>query len=224
MVFQNIADFYKLIINLRHDFFQLRDRLRGTHTGNHVFALGVHQKLAHQLLLTGSRVAGKRHARAGSIAHITKRHHLYVYSSSPGIRNLILHPVEVGARVVPGTEYRFNGAHQLFFRIAGEISADLGFIFRFKLLGQFLQIFSSQVYVLCDAFFLFHLVDQFFKIFFADFHNHIGIHLNETTIAVPRPSGVAGLSGQHLNNLFVQTEVQNGVHHTGHGSTGAGTH
>ena len=66
------------------------------------------------------------------------------------------------------------------------------------------------------ALFFFHLVDELFKVLFADLHNNVGVHLNESSVAVPSPSGVTGFLGNNLNNLFVKAEVKDGIHHTGH--------
>ena len=47
--------------------------------------------------------------------------------------------------------------------------------------------------------------------------------LEETVVAVICEAGVVGLLGQTLDSLIVQAEVQDGVHHAGHGLTCAGT-
>ena len=51
----------------------------------------------------------------------------------------------------------------------------------------------------------------------------VGVHLDEAAVAVIGKAGVVGLFGQTLNSLIVQAEVQDGVHHAGHGLTCAGT-
>ena len=56
-----------------------------------------------------------------------------------------------------------------------------------------------------------------------DHHDDVGEHLHETAIAVVCKAGVIGLLGQALNSLVVQAQVQDGVHHAGHGLTRAGT-
>ena len=79
-----------------------------------------------------------------------------------------------------------------------------------------MQVIRVQLNVKLDALFFFHLVDQGFKILFADFHNNVGIHLDESSVAVPSPSGVTGLCSDNVNNLLVKTEVEDCVHHTRH--------
>ena len=60
--------------------------------------------------------------------------------------------------------------------------------------------------------------------YFADFHDDIGVHLDKSSIAVICPSGIAGPLCQNLYHFLVEAQVQDGVHHARHGSTGAGTY
>ncbi len=68
-----------------------------------------------------------------------------------------------------------------------------------------------------------HLVDELFEKFLADLHNNVGVHLDKTSVAVPRPTGIARLVDHDLDDFFVQSEVKDGVHHAGHGSARTGT-
>ena len=101
MIFQFIADSHKLFKHFRHRIFKLCNRLRCTHTGYHIFALSVHQKFAHQLLLAGCRIPCKCNTCSGSLSHIAKRHHLYIDSRTPGIGNVIVTTIYIGTGIVP---------------------------------------------------------------------------------------------------------------------------
>ena len=79
------------------------------------------------------------------------------------------------------------------------------------------EIFGGEFYVEVNALFFLHLVDEFFKVLLADFHDDVGEHLNESPVAVPGPAGVAGLCGEGFHNVFVEAEVEDGIHHAGHG-------
>ncbi|MBQ4639419.1 MAG: pyruvate, phosphate dikinase, partial [Clostridia bacterium] len=46
----------------------------GTHTGDHVFALGIGQELAEQLLLAGGGVTGESNAGAAIVTHVAEGH------------------------------------------------------------------------------------------------------------------------------------------------------
>ena len=223
VIFQRLANAEELLVNFRQHFLHLRDRHRGAHAGDNVFALCVHQEFAHETLFAGGGVTGERNAGAGGVAHVAERHHLDVDGSTPGVGDVMIHTVDVGTRVVPGTEHSLDRLEELFLRIVREVLAELILILSLELTGECLQVVSGQLDVISDALLFFHLVDELLKVFLADFHNDVGEHLDETAIAVPSPARIAGFRGNDLNDLLVQTEVQDGVHHAGHGSTGAGT-
>ena len=221
---QQVADFLELLEGLGELLSHLGDGHGGTDAGHHVLALGVGQKLAEQGLLASGGVTGKGHAGAAVVAHVAEGHHLDVDSGAPGIGDLVHHTVDVGAGVVPRTEHGLHGAHQLLLGVGGEVGADLLFVLGLELLRQLLQVVGSQLRILGDAAALFHLVNELFKILLAHFHDHVGVHLDESPVAVVGPAGVAGLLRHDLHDFLVQAQVQDGVHHAGHGGPGAGTH
>ena len=222
MIFQSVADADKLLVNFRHNFLQVVDMLRSTDTSNDVLALCVHQELTGQDLFTGGGVTGKCNASTGIVVLVTKCHHLDVNSGTPGIRNIVVTTVNVCTGVVPAAENSLDSADQLFFGVRREVFADFCFVLSFELFSQFFEVLSGQLDVLGNASFLFHLVDQLFKVLLADFHNDVGVHLDKSSVAVVSPTGVAP-AGDGLNNFLIQTKVEDGVHHAGHGCTGAGT-
>ena len=218
MPFQSLADLLELRVDFGEYLRHLRDGHRRADACDDVFALRVDQEFAHQALLAGRGVPRERDARAGRIAQVAERHHLHVDRGAPAVGDVVIHAVDVCAGVVPRTEHRLDRAEELLFRIGGEILADLRLIFRFELGSEYRQVFRSQLDVLRDALFLLHLVDQSLEILFADLHHDVRIHLNESSVAVPRPSGVAGFLRQNFDHLIVQAEVQDGIHHARHGS------
>ena len=168
-------------------------------------------------------VAGEGHAGAAVVASVAEDHGLDVDGGAPIAGNIVHTAVDNGPLVVPGAEHRLDGAHQLLFGVGGEIHAQLGLVFRLKLLGQLFQVVGVQLGIQLDAFFFLHLVDELFKILFAHFHHNVGIHLDKPAIAVVGKTGVIGDFGKRLHDLVVQTQVENGVHHAGHRGPGAGT-
>ena len=217
MVFESFANFEKLGVNFGQYFSHLGDGHRSTNAGNDVFALSVHKEFAHESGFAGGGVTGERNAGTAIVAHVTECHHLNVYSGTPAVRNVVVHSVDVCAGVVPASEHGFDSFEKLFLRIGGEILADLFFVFRFELVCQLFKIFGSEFDVVGYALLRLHLIDECFEIFLTDFHNDVGEHLNKSSVAVPSPSGVTGLLCKHFNNLLVQAEIEDGVHHTGHG-------
>ena len=222
VILQDVADLDKLVIGLGELLGHLGDGHGGTHAGHHVLALGVGQELAHQLLGAGGGVTGERNAGAAVVAHVAEGHGLDVDGSAPGIGDIIVAAVHVGAGVVPGAEHGLDGAHQLLLGIGGEVLADLGLVLGLELHGQLLQVGGVQLHVLRHALLSLHGVDQLLKVLLADLHDHVGVHLDKAAIAVPGPAGIVGLLGDHVHHILVQAQIQDGVHHAGHGSAGAG--
>ena len=223
MIFEDLADILELFIHIGEYVCHLGDGHRGTDARDDVLALCVGEEFAHQALFAGGGVTRERDARAAVVAHVAERHHLDVDGRAPTVRDVVIHAVDVRTGVVPRTEDRFDRAEELFLRVGREVGADLLFIFGLELVGEFFEVVRRQFDVLCDALLFLHLVDELFKIFFADFHDDVGIHLDETAIAVPRPAGIAGFCRDGLDHFFVETEVEDGVHHAGHGSARART-
>ena len=223
MVFESFANFEELVVNFGQYFCHLGDGHRSTNACNDVFALSVHKEFAHKSGFAGSRVTGERNAGTAIVAHVAECHHLNVYSGTPAVRNVVVHSVNVCTGVVPASEYGFDSFKELFLRIGGEVLADLFLVFGFELGCQFFKIFGGEFDVVGYALLFLHLVDESFKIFLADFHNDVGEHLNKSSVAVPSPSGVTGLLCKHFYDLLVQSEVEDGVHHTRHGCSCART-
>jgi len=90
------------------------------------------------VLLAGGGITGEGYAGTGRIAHVAECHHLYVYSGTPGVRDIVVTAVYVGSGVVPGTEYGLDGLHQLLLRIRREIGTDLLFILSLELVCKLL--------------------------------------------------------------------------------------
>ena len=135
----------------------------------------------------------------------------------------MVHTVDIGAGVIPGTEHGLDGLKKLLFGIGGEVLAKLLFVLGLELFCQFMKILGGKFHVKGDALACLHFVDELFKIFLAHFHDHVGEHLDEPPVAVPGPAGVVGFFGNDPNYVFVKTQIQNGIHHAGHGCAGAGT-
>ena len=225
--FEKIADLYELLESFGKLVGHFRDGHRGTDAGNDIFTLRVGQEFAEQLLLAGSRVTGKRNTGTGVLVQVAEDHRHHVDSGTPGVRDVIVAAVDIGARVVPGTEHRTDGFIQLHLRVRREVAADLLLVFCLELLGQCLQISGRQFDIIGNAFLCLHGIDQLFKVLLADFHDDVGKHLDETAVGVIDKTLKLriGIALDHGGNHFViQPEIQDGIHHARHGSTSAGAH
>ena len=222
MVLQLAGDVHELLVSLRHDLGQLVDGLGGAHTGHHVLALGVHEELAEQLLLAGGGVAGEGHAGAGGVAHVAEDHLLHVDGGAPGGGNVVHAAVVDGAGVVPGAEHGPDGAHELIPGVLRELLADLLPVLGLEQLGQLLEVLGGQLGVQLHVPLGLHLVDELLEVLLAHLHDHVGIHLDEPAVGVVGETGILGLLGKGLHHLVVEAQVEDGVHHAGHGGPGAG--
>ena len=226
VVLQQCADLGELVVSLGELVRHLGNGHGGTDTGHHVFALGVGQELAHQLLLAGGGITGESNAGAGIVVQVAEYHGHDVHGSAPGVGDVVVTTVNIGTGVVPGTEHGADGFVQLNLGVGGEVLTQLCLVFRLELTGQLLQVLSGQVHIVDNALLLLHLVDELFKVLLAHFHNHVGEHLDEAAVGIvykPGELGVGIALDHGIHNLVVEAQVQNGVHHTGHGGAGAGT-
>ena len=87
---------------------------------------------------------------------------------------------------------------------------------------QVLQIVGVQLGVQLDPLFRFLGVNDLFKALFGQLHDHVGKHLDKAAVGVVGKTGVAGKGGQALHHGVVESQVEDGVHHAGHGGPGAG--
>ena len=224
MVLQALSDLRELLVHFGHFLFQLGDRAGRTDAGHHVFALGVDEVFAEQRLLARGRVARESHAGAGTVARVAERHALHVHSGAPIVGDLVHAAVHIGAGVIPRAEHGLHSLNQLLFRVGGEVFAHLFLVQGLELHHQFLHVVGIQLHVLRDAFGLFHLVDDLLEVGFGHLHHNVREHLHETAVGIVSKAGVVRQLRKALYGLIVQAQVQDGVHHAGHGSARARAH
>ena len=222
VVLQDLAHLGELCERLGEQLRHLLDLERRADAGDDVLALCVGQELTHQVLLAGCGVTGEGDTGAAVVTHVAERHHLHVDGGAPAVRNIVVAAVHIGAGVIPRAEDSLDGAQQLLLGIVREVGADLLLVLSLELVSQRPEVLGGQLDVEVNALLLLHLVDQLLEVLLADLHDNIGIHLDEPTVAVPCPAGVARHGGNGVDDRLIQTEVQDGIHHTGHGRTRAG--
>ena len=149
---------------------------------------------------------------------------MYIHGGAEVVRNLIHATVRLRSRVVPGSEHRLDGHPQLLTRILGEILARL---LPDQLLvagNNLLQILGSQLRIQFRFAPLFLTLEEMVEFLLRNLHHHVAEHLNEAAVAVESPARVPGLLGKRFRDLIVHSQVQNRIHHAGHGKLGARTH
>ena len=91
---------------------------------------------------------------------------------------------------------------------------------------EFLKSLNRNILVENNVVLLLHLLDDGLEgvdiglVDRLEAHHNVAVHLNETTIGIPCEVRIAGLLRKTLNNFIVKAEVEDGIHHTGHRSTG----
>ena len=229
MGFQRIADPDQLMVGVRHLVLQLLDRLGGSYPRHDVLALGVDQIFAVEPLLAGGGIAAESDPRGAVVAHVAVDHGLHVDGGAPFVRDIVQLPVHRCPFVVPRAEHGPDGSPELLAGIVGEVGARARLDLGLELGDQRLEVIGPELHVLRDAPVGLLAFQQRFEgivIFIiagSDAHDHVAIHLHETPVAVVGEAFVARLCDQSLNGHVVQTEIQNGVHHAGHGGPGSGT-
>ena len=213
----------ELIVNLRHGVGQCGNRLRGADACYNVLALCVHQELAVQLLLAGCRVTGKCNAGARSLAHVAEYHRLNVDCGAPGVRNVIHAAVGVGTRVVPGAEYCADSFHQLLLGVLREVLAEGLLIVVLEQNDELGHIVCIQLVVHLDALLVLDLVDELLEGGLRQLHYDVGEHLDEAAVRVACETRIVRQLSNGFADLVIHAEVQDGVHHAGHGSARTGT-
>ena len=227
VILERLADVDELLVGVGELLFHLGDGHRGTNAGDDVLALRVGQELAHQFLFAGRGVAGEGDAGAGVVVQVTEDHRHHVDGGAPGVGDVVVAAIDVGAGVVPGTEDGADRGVELFLRVGREVLAELLLVFRLELVGKLFQVGGGQFNVELDALLFLHLVDQLLEVLFADLHNDVREHLDKPTVGVvdePLELGIGVARDHRGDDVVVQTEVQNGVHHTGHRGASARTH
>ena len=224
VVLESVGDGDELIIHLRHLILQVADWARRAHAGDDVLTLCIDEVLAHELLRASGRVAREGHARAGTVAGVAERHLLDVDSGAPLIGDLVHLAVDVRARVIPAAEHSLDRLDELLVRVLREGLVLIVLIDLLEDDNELLEIVGVQIDVVRDALGSLHLVDLFLKQALGHAHDDVRKHLHKAAVAVVGKAGVAGLLGQALDGRVVQAEVEDGVHHAGHGLARAGAH
>ena len=66
------------------------------------------------------------------------------------------------------------------------------------------------------------LFQDFFKDAAGDAHGNVGEYLNEAAVGVEGRPTIVHLPSETFDYFVVDAEVQDGVHHAGHGDSGTG--
>ena len=211
-------------IALGHSLLQRRDRFRRPDAGHHVLSLSVEEVLPVEFAFAGRRIPGKRHPGARVLAHVSEDHRHDADRGAHRVGDIVVLPVVDGAPRVPALEHRGHRPPELFHGIFGELLPRFLVDQPFVLPDQVPQRLPGKVDVPGSPGGLFALVERFVEYPLGYFVDDSAIHLHESAIGVEREIGVAGADPERLDRRVVQAEIENGLHHAGHGDRGAGAH
>lgn len=213
---------------------EVGDGLGVSDAGDDVLALGIHQKVAIELLGSVGRVARKGDAGRRGLALVAKGHGLDVYGSTELVGDAVLFAVDAGAVVHPAAKDGLDGKAQLKLRIVREDglavgNLELGIQGGLDVLGEdaleglheLLKVLGRELGVDADASDQAGLGQGVFEQVGVNAHNDIGEHLDKATVAIPGKARVLRLGDETLNGVVVEAQVEDRIHHTGHGKRSA---
>ena len=127
-----------------------------------------------------------------------------------------------GAVVLPGAEDGVAGHDELVVRILREV--DFGVLLDDLLVfgDDFLQGLGVELGVELGLLLLLFAVEDLFEVGLFDVENDVAEHLDEAAIGVVGEARILRAGGEGLDALIVEAEVQDGIHHAGHGELCAG--
>ena len=222
MFFKNFGDLLKLIVGLGKFFFHLPNVFGQANPRHHILALGVGQVVPLDLRFAGGAISGHGHAGGAVISHISKNHGDNADRGSQIMGDPGGVPIINGPFPVPAPKDRFRAEPQLIIRIIRERKAGAALKNFFKLIGHFPPVFGQKLGIGLHAFFCPDLCDDIFKIIVIHSHDHASKHLNESAVRVVNKPGISSQLNHAPNRLVIESDVQNRVHHAGHGKFSPG--
>ena len=189
---------------------------------HHILALGIDEVLAIEKLFSGGGVPREGHARATVIAHVAEDHALDIDAGAPVIGDAVQAAIDDGAARVPAFKDSADGSPELLHGVLGKGVAGLFLDNVLVDLDEPLPIISFKfgVQVLAEPFL--GLFQFGFKKGVLHTQYHVAVHGDEATVGVPGEAGIAAGAFQRRNSLVIEPQVQDGIHHAGHGDPGPG--
>jgi len=189
-----------------------------------VLTLGVLQVVAVDTLGSGGRVTRERHPRARVRGHISEDHRADVDRGAEVGGDPFLAAIQDRAIGVPRVEDSPYGEVHLFARLLRELPPGVLAHDPLVRLDQRPQVTGVQIEIVVRALGLLGVVQRTLEELAPDIENGLAEHLDQPPVGVERKSLVAGLLRQPQDRLVVEPDVQDGVHHPGHGELAAGAH
>ena len=224
MGFQVLGQVHQFAVNFRHDILEAGDRFGRAHTGDHILALGVGQKLAVDLRLARGWIAGEKHAGPAAGAQISEDHGHDGYGGAHVVVDLVEVAVKDGPWRVPASEHGLHGGHQLLPRVGGRLGPSGVSCYLLEVGHHGFQLCGGQLVVKSYARLFLVRRQCRFKRLRVHIHDHFGVDLDESAVGIVGRARVAHHGGETFDYLVVDAEIQNSVHHAWHGDTCSRAH
>ena len=222
---QGLSDLFQLPVDLRHLLLHLLDRLRGSDPGHNILALGIDQIFSIENIFAGSRVSRERDTGHRIGSHVSEDHGADIDCCSVGhLRGDFELPAVVDSPLShPGLENGFNGQLQLNHWILRERS--IGYLFHEikVLLADILECLHVEVRIINRSCLLFDPVQNLIKALFVDSQGDLSKKLDEPAVGIIGKPGISCIPNESLEGRVIQTQVEDRVHHSGHGEGCSGS-
>ena len=222
VVLETGEDSQELLVDLRECISQRRQGLGIADASHDILALGVDQEVAVLADGSGGRVAGEAHAGTRVVVAVAEHHGLDVDGGAEVVGDALTDPVGDGPVTVPRGEHGFDGPAQLVVGILGERLAGVALDDLLIGLDQVAQQLDRDACVRSRAGQLLGCIEQRVELLAGHAHDDAAVHGDESAVGVEGEPLVVGLAGQALHRLVVESQVEDGVHHPGHGELGSG--
>ncbi len=125
-----------------------------------------------------------------------------------------------GAGDVPGIEDRADGGFELLHWVGREVALHPALEECLVLRDECLQVLGGELGVLLDAALLLHGVEHLLEVLALEMKGDGGEHHDEAPVGIVGEALVAGQCNEALKGFVVEAQVEDSLHHAGHGHLG----
>ncbi len=151
-------------------------------------------------------------------------HRLHVDRCTEHVVDVVDAAIVLGTIILPRAEHGIAGHHELFAWILREVTLGVLFYDLLVFGDYFLQGLGVEIGIEL-RFLLFLLgIEDFIKDRFFDVEHDVAEHLDQAPVGVRGEAWIVAALGEGFDAIVVEAEVQNRVHHAGHGELRARAH
>ena len=169
------------------------------------------------------RIAREADSGAGILAGIAEHHLHHVNGSAEKAGDFFDAAVCDRFLPHPRFEYCANRAPELLLGIFREGVARFPLVIILIFADELPPTLGGDLRIVGDIQLLFHRAQAGFEVFLRQADHDARVHLHETAVGVVGESLVLRGLCERFNGFFVEAEVEDRLHHAGHGFCGAGT-